>query len=271
MFLRWASICWGLERICFPRDGIVWTIICISILFCIGVQGYDNGANSDNERFWPLSSTDESGLYVRLARVSTLVPWLYSIMYTDMVLKNRNYGKEWRPGPNLPGTLSLLYDSRDFLTNAYKGYYLRIDQRFSPAFSEINMRLAVPNWIPGIISPYGKALTFWRDSFIHCSIGNPTRGTVGNAGSSYSMRGYYEGRYRDKIFYGYANWTSPTYGNGMGGCMGREQDCFSKEFSEFDIETYSSLIMASGYRWEFKKGECTFGFRVWQTSDRIYI
>ena len=29
---------------------------------------------------------------------------------------------------------SLLYDSRDFLTNAYKGYYLRIDQRFSPAF-----------------------------------------------------------------------------------------------------------------------------------------
>ncbi len=30
--------------------------------------------------------------------------------------------------------LSLLYDSRDFLTNAYKGYYLRIDQRFSPAF-----------------------------------------------------------------------------------------------------------------------------------------
>ena len=31
--------------------------------------------------------------------------------------------------------LSLAYDSRDFLTNAYHGYYLRIDQRFSPAFS----------------------------------------------------------------------------------------------------------------------------------------
>lgn len=40
---------------------------------------------------------------------------------------------------------SLLYDSRDFLTNAYKGYYLRIDQRFSPAFWEINMHSAIRN------------------------------------------------------------------------------------------------------------------------------
>ena len=32
---------------------------------------------------------------------------------------------------NVSAGLSLVYDSRDFLTNAYKGYYLRIDQRVS--------------------------------------------------------------------------------------------------------------------------------------------
>ena len=41
--------------------------------------------------------------------------------------------------------LSLLYDSRDFLTNAFHGYYLRIDLRFSRLFSAINMRLAAQN------------------------------------------------------------------------------------------------------------------------------
>ena len=57
--------------------------------------------------------------------------------------------------------LSLLYDSRDFLTNASHGYYLRIDQRFSPAFlgnkyafssTELTTSYYQPVWKGGVLA-----------------------------------------------------------------------------------------------------------------------
>ena len=94
--------------------------------------------------------------------------------------------------------LSLLYDSRDFLTNAYRGYYLRIDQRFSPAFlgnkyafssTELTTSYYHPVWKGGVLAGQFHTLL---------NYGNPPWGLMATLGSSYSMRGYYEGRYRDK-------------------------------------------------------------------------
>ena len=84
-----------------------------------------------------------------------------------------------------------------FLTNAYKGYYLRIDQRFSPAFlgndyafssTELTTSYYRRVWKGGILAgQFHTLLTY----------GNPL-GLMATLGSSYSMRGYYDGRYRDK-------------------------------------------------------------------------
>ena len=60
--------------------------------------------------------------------------------------------------------LSLLYDSRDFLTNAYQGYYLRIDQRFSPAFLGNKYAFSSTELTPAITIRYGKAESL-QDSF----------------------------------------------------------------------------------------------------------
>ena len=99
-------------------------------------RGYDNGANSDNEsdykRFQAQVKVD---FMFRLAKNFYIGP-MAIFDYID----GRNFEKPelWEGmaarTTNTSLGLSLLYDSRDFLTNAYHGYYLRIDQRFSPAF-----------------------------------------------------------------------------------------------------------------------------------------
>ena len=71
---------------------------------------------------------------------------------------------------NLSVGLSLLYDSRDFLTNAYKGYYLRIDQRFSPAF--LGNKYAFSQYRTGyeVLSYHMERRRSGGAGFIHCSI-----------------------------------------------------------------------------------------------------
>lgn len=98
--------------------------------------GYRNAVNDENEssykRFQAQVKVD---FMFRLAKNFYLGP-MASFDYID----GRNFEKPelWRGmdacTTNVSAGLSLVYDSRDFLTNAYKGYYLRIDQRFSPAF-----------------------------------------------------------------------------------------------------------------------------------------
>lgn len=76
--------------------------------------------------------------------------------------------------------LSLLYDSRDYLTNAYQGYYLRIDQRFSPAFlgnkyafssTELTTSYYHPVWKGGVLAGQFHTLL---------NYGNPPWGIDGN-------------------------------------------------------------------------------------------
>lgn len=85
-----------------------------------------------------------------------------------------------------------------FLTNAYRRAYLRIDQRFSPAFlgnkyafssTEVTTNYYHPVWKGGVLAGQFHTLL---------NYGDPPWGLMATLGSSYSMRGYYEGRYRDK-------------------------------------------------------------------------
>ena len=163
-------------------------------------RGYDNGANSDNEsdykRFQAQVKVD---FMFRVAKSFYIGP-----MAVFDYIDGRDFEKPelWEVmsarTTNTSLGLSLLYDSRDFLTNAYQGYYLRIDQRFSPAFlgnkyafssTELTTSYYHPVWKGGVLAGQFHTLL---------NYGNPPWGLMATLGSSYSMRGYYEGRYRDK-------------------------------------------------------------------------
>lgn len=90
------------------------------------------------------------------------------------------------------------YDTRDYVTAATSGVLLHYTQLFNPkflgnsyAFSMTDLRACYYHglWRKASIAGEVKA-TF--------NFGNPCWGTMSRLGSSWSMRGYYPGRYRDK-------------------------------------------------------------------------
>ena len=171
---------------------------CFVLSICSGARS--SGANSDNEsdykRFQAQVKVD---FMFRLAKNFYIGP-MAIFDYID----GRDFDKPelWEGmaarTTNTSLGLSLLYDSRDFLTNASHGYYLRIDQRFSPAFlgnkyafssTELTTSYYQPVWKGGVLAGQFHTLLTYGDT---------PWGLMATLGSSYSMRGYYEGRYRDK-------------------------------------------------------------------------
>ena len=147
---------------------------------------------------------------------------------------------------------SLLYDSRDFLTNAYKGYYLRIDQRFSPAFlgnkyafsnTELTTSYYQSVWKGGVLAGQFHTLL---------NYGNPPWGLMATLGSSYSMRGYYEGRYRDKCAMDVQLELRQHVWKRNGVAVWVGAGTIFPNFSELEAR-HILPNYGFGYRWEFKK------------------
>lgn len=147
---------------------------------------------------------------------------------------------------------SLLYDSRDFLTNAYKGYYLQIDQRFSPAFlgnkyafsnTELTTSYYQSVWKGGVLAGQFHTLL---------NYGNPPWGLMATLGSSYSMRGYYEGRYRDKCAMDAQLELRQHVWKRNGVAVWVGAGTIFPNFSELEAR-HILPNYGFGYRWEFKK------------------
>lgn len=216
--------------------------------------GYDNGANDDNEseykRFQAQVKLDfmfrvSSNLYVG---PTFAFDYIRGYDFEKPELLN---GMDQKTIGITPG-FSIVYDSRDFLTNAYKGVYVRLDQRFSPSFlgndyafssTELTANYYRPVWKGGILA--GQFHT-------QLNYGDPFWGLMATLGSSYSMRGYYEGRYRDKcamdaqIELRQHVWKRNGIAVWVGG---------GAVFPEFSALRWKHLLpnYGVGYRWEFKK------------------
>lgn len=164
----------------------------------------------------------------------------YMCLFDGMSLVQRNYGVG----------ASVQYDTRDFISNASRGIYAYLSQTFRPswlgndqAFSttEFQLRGYKSVWKGGILAGELKGMF---------NFGNPSWAMMAELGGSNSMRGYYEGRYRDKhsmsvqVELRQHVWrrNGITVWAGAGNVF-HDSRTFKKILPNFGI----------GYRWEFKK------------------
>lgn len=153
---------------------------------------------------------------------------------------------------NIGAGFSAVYDSRDVLTNPHKGLYLNLTQCFRPRFlgndyafssTEIQVDAYQQPWKGAILAEdFRSTLNF----------GNPSWGMMALLGNSNSMRGYYEGRYRDKHkIEGQVELRQHVWKrNGITAWIGA-----GTVFKKFSQLRFRRILpnYGIGYRWEFKK------------------
>lgn len=148
--------------------------------------------------------------------------------------------------------ISFLYDTRDHLTNAHKGIYIKLDQRFTPRFLGNKYAFSTTEFTFNHYQKVWKGAVIAGQLHSQLNYGNVPWGLMASVGGSYSMRGYYDGRYNDKcemdatIELRQHVWKR----NGIVAWIGA--GTIFPKFSELRL----SHILPNygiGYRWEFKK------------------
>ena len=216
--------------------------------------GYDNCCNDDNEtemnRFQGSVSAE---FLVRVARnlyMGPMAAWDYikgseikghPELFDGDSLRLNNYGIG----------VCVQYDTRDIITCASRGIYFYLSQMVRPkwlgndkAFYTTNLRFSFYQrvWKGGILAGDLKG------EFV---FGHPTWANMARLGEQGSMRGYYEGRYRDK--------------HSMAAQLELRQHVWRRNGVVVwagvgnvfhDGRTFRKLLpnYGLGYRWEFKKG-----------------
>ncbi|MCH5220199.1 MAG: BamA/TamA family outer membrane protein [Muribaculaceae bacterium] len=148
--------------------------------------------------------------------------------------------------------ITAYYDSRDVPFNAYRGIFLRYNQVFNPRFmgnkyafsqSELTASVYKKVWKSGVLAAmYHADITY----------GNTPWGMLPTFGGSERMRGYYEGRFRDKCEMDITVELRQHIWRRNGIVVWIGAGTIFPKFSDFDI--HHVLPNAGvGYRWEFKQ------------------
>ena len=99
---------------------------------------------------------------------------------------------------NVGAGVSLVYDNRDNLTYPHRGICLNINQMFRPKFMGNDYAFSTTAFRFDAYQRLGKGTILAEDFRANLNFGNPSWGMMAELGGTHSMRGYYEGRYRDK-------------------------------------------------------------------------
>lgn len=216
--------------------------------------GYDKGNNDANEtemNRWQAQA--KASFMFRVAPSTYIGPMLTFDFIEGKDIKNPELleGMD-RITRNTGVGLTFVYDSRDVTTNPKRGFYVNLSQCFRPkfmgndyAFSTTDLRFNAYRrvWKGGIIA---------TDLRSQLNFGNPSWGMMALLGNSYSMRGYYEGRYRDKhkieaqVELRQHVWKRNSVVAWVGA---------GTVFNKFSSMRMGHVLpnFGIGYRWEFKK------------------
>ncbi|HAC22117.1 MAG TPA: hypothetical protein DCF91_08505 [Porphyromonadaceae bacterium] len=148
--------------------------------------------------------------------------------------------------------LILMYDSRDIITNAYEGWYLRFEQNFFPSFMGNKMAFSRSSFFANHYNELWKGAVLASEVHGEFNYGDVPWTQVAMLGNSYRMRGYYEGQYRDRnILEAQIELRQKIWRrNGIAVWVGA-----GNVFHSFNRFKWSHTLpnYGVGYRWEFKK------------------
>lgn len=240
----------------FPHDKyrLVYNLYFFSFPSYFWGMGYEKASNKDNK-----------SKYKRLqnqARVDFLFRLAHNLYFGPGMSFNYVEGKDFEDVDLLEGQsrsnisvgagLSLVYDSRDFLTNAYRGMYLKLEQNFYPSFLGTKSPFNRTDLIFDYYQPLWNGAILATDFHSMLNYGDTPWTMMAMLGGSSRMRGYYEGQYRDNnIVEVQAElrqhvWKRNSITVWIGG---------GNVFKDFDCFKWSHTLpnYGLGYRWEFKK------------------
>lgn len=153
---------------------------------------------------------------------------------------------------NVGAGVSLVYDNRDNLTNSHRGIYLNLKQMFRPRFMGNDYAFSTTKFRFDCYQQLGASTVLAEDFGANFNFGNPSWGMMANLGGTSSMRGYYEGRYRDKHSLEATVELRQHVWKRNGIVVWAGAGTVFPKFSELR----SNRILPNvgvGYRWEFKK------------------
>ena len=153
---------------------------------------------------------------------------------------------------NVGAGVSLVYDNRDNLTNPHRGIYLNLKQMFRPRFMGNDYAFSTTKFSFDCYQQLGEGTVLAEDFGANFNFGNPSWGMMANLGGTSSMRGYYEGRYRDKHSLEATVELRQHVWKRNGIVVWAGAGTVFPKFSELR----SNRILPNvgvGYRWEFKK------------------
>lgn len=148
--------------------------------------------------------------------------------------------------------VNLKYDTRDNVFNAYHGVYLSLSQMFFPRFTGNKYAFSLTEFTFSWYHPLWKGCIIATRFNTRLTYGDTPWGQMSKLGGSYSMRGYWEGRYNDKCS---ADLTVELRQhvwrrNGLV-VWGGVGEVFPKANRIFRSRLLPNFGI--GYRWEFKK------------------
>lgn len=163
----------------------------------IGYEMGDNDANKSDMKRWQAQA--EVSFLFRVADNFYIGP----MASYDYVIGKHIERQELLQGMdqhtwNVGAGVSLVYDNRDNLTNPHRGICLNINQMFRPGFMGNDYAFSTTAFRFDAYQRLGKGTVLAEDIGANLNFGNPSWGMMAELGGTHSMRGYYEGRYRDK-------------------------------------------------------------------------
>ena len=215
--------------------------------------GYDNAINDDNESDYKyLSSRAETEFVWRVARNFYAGP----IAAFDYI-NGRDFEKPWLWNDEADRTfnvgvgLTLQYDTRDNITCTTHGTFLKVEQMFNPHFLANKYSFALTELTASSFHPLWRGATLATNLHSRLTYGNTPWGLLSIIGGSHNMRGYFEGRYRDKCEFDACVELRQHiwHRNGVAAWIGA-----GSIFPKFSTLRWRRILpnYGIGYRWEFK-------------------